>query len=126
MSEILYHRAARFLHERTVPVLIGLLIFAFLSTLWHLSDRQSSAIENSALRNATLYADALAEFRTLYTSEVVARVKAHGIEVTHDYKNRPDAIPLPATLSMGEGKLKSKRPAMRVPRNPNKIRRLRR
>ncbi len=46
----------------------------------------------------------LAEFRTLYTSEVVERVRPLGIEVTHDYLNKPGAIPLPATFSMELGK----------------------
>ena len=54
----------------------------------------------TVLRNADLYTQALAEFRTLYTSEVVETVRASGIVVTHDYENQPGAIPLPATLSM--------------------------
>ena len=45
-------------------------------------------------------ADALAEFRTIYTSEVVERVRQQGITVTHDYEDREGAVPLPATLSM--------------------------
>jgi hypothetical protein len=42
----------------------------------------------------------VAEFRTLYTSEVVSTAKDHGLEITHDYKDKLGAIPLPATLSM--------------------------
>ena len=34
---------------------------------------------------------------------MVERVRDHGIEVVHDYQDRPGAIPLPATLSMKLG-----------------------
>jgi hypothetical protein len=35
---------------------------------------------------------------------VVARVREHGIDVTHDYQGKPKAIPLPATMSVELGK----------------------
>jgi signal transduction histidine kinase len=56
--------------------------------------RQTSAIEN-----ATRYSEALMAFRTVYTSEVVNRTDALGIEATHDYLSNPETIPLPATLT---------------------------
>ena len=68
--------------------------------LWQVSRLQSRVIETMALDNAALYSQALAEFRTLYTSEVVERVRPLGIAVTHDYELTAGAIPLPATLSM--------------------------
>ena len=52
-----------------------------------------------ALQDASLYAQALAEVRTLYTSEVVEIVRKHGIAVTHDYAAQEGAIPLPVTLT---------------------------
>lgn len=60
--------------------------------------------EKTAIQTAARYTDALKEFRTLYTSEVVARVRGSEIEVTHDYLLREKAIPLPATLSMELGR----------------------
>lgn len=42
----------------------------------------------------------LQELRYYYTAEIVERVHAAGIEVTHDYKARSGAIPLPATLTI--------------------------
>jgi PAS domain S-box-containing protein len=68
--------------------------------LWHVSRLQSNLIASIALQDASLYAQALAEFRTLYTSEVVETVRAQGIEVTHDYLAYSGAIPLPVTLTM--------------------------
>ena len=45
----------------------------------------------------------LHEVNTVYTAEVADRVR--GIPVTHDYLDRPGAIPLPATLTikLGQG-----------------------
>jgi len=59
--------------------------------------------ENIAVHDAARYSEALAEFRTLYTSEVVARLLPQGVEVTHDYKTKAGAIPLPATMSLDLG-----------------------
>ncbi len=70
------------------------------SMVWHLSQLQSGMMESTALQTSRLYSTALAQFRTLYTSEVVEKAIKHGLEVTHDYASRDDAIPLPASLSM--------------------------
>jgi len=67
--------------------------------VWKLNDMSHSLVRQTALRDAVAYNEAVAEFRTLYTSEVVARVKGQGIKVTHDYDQHPGAIPLPATFS---------------------------
>ena len=61
-------------------------------------------VKTAILENAKLSSQAIAEFRTLYTKNVVQKVKDAGIEVTHDYHGKPNAIPLPATMSMELGK----------------------
>ncbi|MCW8830642.1 MAG: DUF3365 domain-containing protein, partial [Gammaproteobacteria bacterium] len=68
-----------------------------------MSQLQSSLVHSTSLRAAELYSAALTQFRGLYTSEVVARVKSLDIDITHDYAQRDNAIPLPATLSMRLG-----------------------
>jgi len=88
---------------KKMPIILALtLLFgsvvAFM--IWHLSQLQSGMIESTALRTTELYSTALAQFRTLYTAEVVEKARKHGLEVTHDFELRDDAIPLPATLSM--------------------------
>ena len=90
----------RLLHERTILVLLLLFCLGMGCMLWHVSRLQSNLIAAIALQDASLYAQALAEFRTLYTSEVVETVRSHGIEVTHDYMTHTGAIPLPVTLTM--------------------------
>ncbi|VAX09804.1 Two-component system sensor histidine kinase [hydrothermal vent metagenome] len=83
--------------------ILALVIFFSVATfaiLWHISRLQSQLIESTAINNAQLLTNALAEFRTLYTSEVVKTAKQYGLEITHDYIAKGNAIPLPATLSM--------------------------
>jgi len=70
---------------------------SILAILYYLTQ---SHLKQSLVEAAGHYSELVAEFRTLYTSEVVARVLPEGIEVTHDYKSRNGTIPLPATLSM--------------------------
>ena len=94
----------RLLHERTILVLLLLFCLSMGCMLWYVSRLQSNLIASISLQDASLYAQALAEFRTLYTSEVVETVRAHGIEVTHDYMTHAGAIPLPVTLTMLLGK----------------------
>ena len=68
--------------------------------MWHLSRLSSNLIHSAALEGTAWYSEALTEFSTLYTSEVVERVRQHGIAVTHDYATQEGAIPLPVTLNL--------------------------
>ena len=94
----------RLLYERPLAVLFVLLLISIVVIIWHTNRTQSSLVEAEALRSAEQMSNALTEFRTIYTSEVVERVRKQGIAVTHDYEDREGAIPLPATLSMMLGK----------------------
>jgi signal transduction histidine kinase len=93
-------RLLRLLYERTLLVLIIMFCTGVAIMLWHVSRLQSNLIESVTLNDASLYAQALDEFRTLYTSEVAVRAQTKGVEVTHDYDAKEGAIPLPATLSL--------------------------
>lgn len=104
---------ADFVLQHTVFVLT--VIFALVASLIlgnqvRLSHR---LVESATLSEAHRFSEALAAFRTLYSRDVVAHVRAHahdsiesGIEITHDF-DRPEklgrAIPLPATFSMRLG-----------------------
>jgi len=89
----------RLLYEQPFAVLVVLLLTAAAAIIWHTSYRQSILVKAQALQSAEQMANALAEFRAIYTSEVVERVRQQGITITHDYEEREGAIPLPATLS---------------------------
>jgi C4-dicarboxylate-specific signal transduction histidine kinase len=62
------------LYQRTVLVLALLFFLGVVSILLHLPRLSSDLVESATLQNVTRYSEALAEFRALYTSEVVARV----------------------------------------------------
>ena len=104
-SASLYRR----LYRRTVLILSVLFLIGVLSAMGHLLDLTSSLVESSMMHNATRYSEALAEFRTLYTSEVVARVRDKNIAVVHDYEDHQGAIPLPATMSIALGERMNKK-----------------
>jgi signal transduction histidine kinase/DNA-binding response OmpR family regulator len=90
----------RFLQQRPLLLLAVLAILGGGILLWHLSRLSSDLVKTTALQDAAQYSEAIAEFRTLYTTEVVERAQGHGIEVAHDYDQKKGAIPLPATLSL--------------------------
>ena len=81
-----WRTCVRLLYERTILVLTILFCAGGAITLWHLSHLSSNLIQSAALEGTGWYSEAMAEFRTLYTSEVVLRAQTGGIEVTHDYQ----------------------------------------
>jgi signal transduction histidine kinase len=93
-------RLRRLLYEHTLLVLTIMFCIGVVIILWHVYRLQSNLIRSVTLNNASLYVQALEEFRTLYTSEVAVRARKKGVEVTHDYDTKEGAIPLPATLSL--------------------------
>ena len=95
--------------RRDIWLLAAVLAVLFVATIGVASWEQARQGREQALASAKRYTDMLAEFRTVYTSEVVTTViqemDGHsGMEVTHDYRERDGAIPLPATLSMELGR----------------------
>ncbi|MDH3783901.1 MAG: PAS domain S-box protein, partial [Acidobacteriota bacterium] len=88
---------------KRLPIILVLTILCgsvVAAMIWHLSQLQSRMMESTAVRTSELYSVALEQFRTLYTAEIVEKARKHGLEVTHEFASRDDAIPLPATLSM--------------------------
>lgn len=104
------------LNRKTVLILTLLFIAGVSGALWNMSRLSSSLIESQALQNAALYAQAIQEARTLYSSEAVHRVEMlAGVTVTHDYAKHKGAIPVPATYLIELGQhLSDKNPGMSV------------
>ena len=92
------------LHERTILVLGIMLGAGVLLTLWHLSRLTSNLVESAAVEGTSLQCESLQESRMLYASDVVGRIRAQGVTVTHDYAAHDGAIPIPATFSMELGR----------------------
>ncbi|MCJ8271775.1 MAG: ATP-binding protein [Psychrosphaera sp.] len=92
-----------FITRYTFALLTLITVAGFAIAFNYLSTASSRAMEQNAITGAQRYLEALTEFRTLYTSEVVNRVTRLGLKATHDYRDVYGAIPLPATLSMALG-----------------------
>ncbi len=90
---------SRMLRDPIVHLLTVLTVVSVAFLLWQQWKTQNEIVETIAIQDAKSYSEALTTFRSLYTSEVVNTAKANNIEVTHDYKNKTGAIPLPATLT---------------------------
>src|SRR5688572_4343299 len=91
----------RWLYDHTVLVITILFVIVVLATVAHVYYLQRQLVESGARQGAQLQSETLAALRAYYTSEVVERVRTHGIEVTHDYQQTEGAIPLPATFTIG-------------------------
>ncbi|MBL4651567.1 MAG: DUF3365 domain-containing protein [Flavobacteriales bacterium] len=92
-----------FLYSKTYLTLAILFVVGLAIVLVPLGQLSKNIVEINALESAKLYADAITEFRTIYTSEVIDRI-ADSTYVGHDYLSVDNGIPLPATLSMLLGK----------------------
>jgi signal transduction histidine kinase len=99
----------RFTFRNTVLALILLLVFAGGVLVLHQSYNQKKNVETTMIDNAQAYSEAIATFRSLYTSEVVETLRSsHDIAIKHDYDPSKGEIPLPATLSIKLGESMSK------------------
>jgi len=88
------------LRDPTVVVTLLLIVMGAAGLWWQFRTVSNELVETMALQQAQKYSRAITQFRKLYTSEVVKRAGEAGLEITHNYKDRPGAIPLPATLSI--------------------------
>lgn len=95
------HRLWRWYRRNPVPAsLLAAVTLGSAFGLWHLSRLSSYLVRSTALGSCMQQAEMLEEVDNLYSAAVADRVGKHGIEVTHDYHNKPKAIPLPATLNI--------------------------
>jgi len=103
LSRPIFQPVFGFLSKYTLLILSLITIASMLLAFIYLSGASKQILRESSVTDAKRYLEALAEFRTLYTSEVVQVAKKHGLTVSHDYEEREGAIPLPATFSMKLG-----------------------
>jgi eukaryotic-like serine/threonine-protein kinase len=71
--------------------------------LYHLSRLSEDLVRSTAMESAAQESEMLEELNNFYSAKVVDRVKAYGVNVTHDYANKNGAIPLPASLTIDLG-----------------------
>lgn len=83
---------------------IGVILSLYLGLVgtvsWQLDEINNNILTKQAINSASGYATLLTNFRSLYTSEVIANLPKGIITVSHDYHQKKNAIPLPATLTL--------------------------
>ena len=74
------------------------------ATLANVYNFSSNLVKNQALTTAELYAEAIQEARSVYSSEVIDRTKKlDDLTISHNYHTMDNAIPIPATFLMTLG-----------------------
>ncbi len=96
-------RIVQILYDRPIPILCAVLLVGFTVVGWYALRLSDRLIRSNAINHASRTAEMLASFRTIYTSDVVSRLKPQGVDIRHDYERHDGAIPLPATLSIKLG-----------------------
>jgi signal transduction histidine kinase len=80
-------------------LLCAVLVVGLISIVWIRWNGQKQLVSEISAEHAKAYSNMLRAVRSIYTSEVVSRVKAGGLEVRPDYHDNQKAIPLPATFA---------------------------
>ncbi|NHZ84062.1 response regulator [Massilia sp. CCM 8695] len=89
--------------DHAVIILAMSVVGATAATFLYLSRLQEQLVTNLAEQGANLQSISLQELRSLYTAEVVEKVRGQGVQVTHDFASKPGAIPLPASFTIELG-----------------------
>ena len=71
--------------------------------LWHSYQEATELNKVSAVEDAERFAESVAQFRTFYSNTIVPKAKEAGLSVTHDYIDKQNALPLPATFAKDFG-----------------------
>ncbi|MBP6277588.1 MAG: response regulator [Limnohabitans sp.] len=88
--------------------LSAVLIVTGLWVVYYTYQSSEAMVRQYATESAQAHATSVTQFRNFYTQELVPRARNGGLEVTHDYKSRDNALPLPATLTIDLGHYLSK------------------
>lgn len=86
----------------------GLLLAMGVWMVLYTYQSSEAMVRQYATESAQTHADSVTQFRNFHTQELVPRAMKGGMEVTHDYKARDNALPLPATLTIDLGHYLSK------------------
>jgi class 3 adenylate cyclase len=93
-------KSLNFIHRRPILTISVLSVFGLAAILSNMAYLSNSIKKDLALKYADSYLIALNTFHSLYSTEIIERVKGKGVEISSNYKNIPDAIPFPVTFSI--------------------------
>lgn len=85
--------------QRKLSFFILLLVLAGIGlSFWLISKQNDDLLIQDAIEDASILAKSLETFRSYYSDTIASRALSAGIEVSHDFRNKKDALPLPFTL----------------------------
>ena len=91
---------------RRYPLAASLLLAVTLGSIvgfWHLWQLSTYFVEETALDSVRIEVEMLERINEYYSDNVVDRLDADKVRVAHDYAQRDDTIPLPASLLIDAG-----------------------
>ena len=86
-----------------VFILAFVLILGSALVLWYTNEETNKINRNNAMSDVESFAFSVAQFRNFYSKMIVPAAKKHGMEITHNYKNKDGTLPLPATFAKDFG-----------------------
>jgi class 3 adenylate cyclase len=93
-------RRLKWFYQHPLVFIGSLFVISISLIVFNIYSVANALTEESAEQYAEQYLNALAQARSTYSSEVVARVRDHGIGIAQDYRARDGNIPFPATFSI--------------------------
>lgn len=79
------------------------LILGSAFVLWYANQETNKINKAAAISDAKNFSSSVAQFRNFYATTIVPSAKKHGMELSHDYKNKDGTLPLPATFAKDFG-----------------------
>ena len=93
-------RRLRWFYQHPLIFIGSLFVISVSLIIINMYSVANALTEESAEQYAEQYLNALSQARATYSSEVVARVRDHGIKISQDYRTHDGHIPFPATFSI--------------------------
>ena len=93
-------RRLKWFYQHPLVFIGSLFVISISLIFFNIYSVANALTEESAEQYAEQYLNALAQARSTYSSEVVARVRDHGIKISQDYRAQEGHIPFPATFSI--------------------------
>jgi PAS domain S-box-containing protein len=97
------HGVTQVLKRWPLQVVAGTLIVISVWVVQYTYAASARVVFQYATESAQEHAESVTQFRNFYAQELVPRAVRAGVDITHDYKTRDNALPLPATLTIELG-----------------------
>ena len=97
-----------FYRYSAVFILAFILVVGSAYVSWYTQKEVTRLNQESAISEAKYFISTVALYRTFYSKVIVPAASKHGMEITHDYKGKDGALPLPATFAKDFGEFVNK------------------